>query len=139
MSIQLEFIDFIVPRALIEEKYPGGWLQCLKDHADLIGGRVWYDDDLFRDGAMNPMDIEHLVKEWQKMGFNTHDEDTEGNPIKWIDICVSSMLTGPTLECDWLAFDRTVCGYYLEGTDPGNLITRADFVPTDKIPDWVFE
>lgn len=139
MAITTEFIDFIVPIKTIKDKYPGGWKQCLKDHDYSIGRCVWYDEHLFRTGAMNPMDIEHLVKEWQKMGFNTHDENTEGNPIKWIDICVSSMLTGPTLECDWLAFDRTVCGYYLEGTDPGELIGRGNFEPTDKIPDWVFE
>lgn len=47
MAIQLEFIDFIVPRSVIEEKYPGGWVQCLKDHKNLIGGRVWYDEHLF--------------------------------------------------------------------------------------------
>lgn len=32
MAIALEFIDFIVPIALIRQKYPGGWEQCLRDH-----------------------------------------------------------------------------------------------------------
>ena len=47
VALALEFIDFVVPIARIREEYPGGWEQCLHDHADLIGGRVWYDDHLF--------------------------------------------------------------------------------------------
>ena len=61
MAVQLEFINFIAPIETINEKYPGGWEQRLKDHQNLIGGRVWFDDYLFRDGAMNPMDIGSLV------------------------------------------------------------------------------
>ena len=38
MAIALEFIDFVVPIALIRQKYPGGWEQCLQDHERLIGG-----------------------------------------------------------------------------------------------------
>jgi len=80
MSTACEFIDFIVPISAIKRKYPGGWEQCLKDHGYSIGRCVWYDQHLFRTGAMNPMDIEHLIKEWQRMGFHTHDEDADGNP-----------------------------------------------------------
>ncbi len=60
MTIALEFIDFIVPIAEIKKKYPGGRDQCLKDHENLIGGRVWFDEHLLRDGAINPGDIESL-------------------------------------------------------------------------------
>jgi len=52
MAIELEFINFIVLIHLIAQKYQGGWQQCLLDHAELIGGRVWYDEHLFRDGAV---------------------------------------------------------------------------------------
>ena len=61
MAVALEFIDFLVPIELIRQKYPGGWAQCLKDHERLIGGRVWFDEHLLRDGAMNPSDIESLL------------------------------------------------------------------------------
>lgn len=53
MTIALEFIDFIdfiVPRRAIEDKYPGGWEKCLVDHEDLIGSRIWYDDTYFEMG-----------------------------------------------------------------------------------------
>lgn len=32
MSVESEFIDFLVPIKIIKEKYTGGWEQCLKDH-----------------------------------------------------------------------------------------------------------
>lgn len=129
MTIQLEFIDFIVPRAVIEEKYPGGWIQCLKDHERLIGGRVWYDEYLFRDGAMNPMDIEGLVNEWQRLGFNTHKENEDGMPIEWLDVCVcESMLGGPTLKCDWLDVDLDTRTAILIGSNHGKPICRKDFI-----------
>jgi hypothetical protein len=41
MAVALDFFDFIVPIAVIREKRPGGWEQCLKDHERLTGGRVW--------------------------------------------------------------------------------------------------
>jgi hypothetical protein len=69
MAIALEHINFIVRRLTIEEKYPGGWEQCLIDHASSLGTRVWYDEHLFRDGAMNPIDMENLVNAWRDIGF----------------------------------------------------------------------
>ena len=70
MAISLEFIDFVIPVATIRAKYPGGWLKCLADHSALLGGRVWHDEHLFRDGAMSPRDIETLVHEWAELGFH---------------------------------------------------------------------
>jgi hypothetical protein len=66
MAIALEFIDFVVPIATIREKYPGGWDTCLRDHHELIGGRVWFDTHLFRDGAMSPADVRDLAQRWER-------------------------------------------------------------------------
>lgn len=85
MAVALEFIDFVVPIALIRQKYPGGWEQCLKDHERLIGARVWFDDHLLRDGAMNPRDIESLVEEWSDLGFEpTGMIDGQHGPRRWL-------------------------------------------------------
>lgn len=101
MAVALEFIDFIVPRSAIEEKYPGGWEKCLKDHAELIGRRAWHDEHLFRDGAMNPRDIQILVEEWIDLGFEAFIE-IDGQK-HWKDCCVvEHMFGGPTLPCDWI-------------------------------------
>ncbi|MDX9995073.1 MAG: hypothetical protein RBS28_07085 [Rhodocyclaceae bacterium] len=118
MAVALEFIDFIVPIAVIREKYPGGWEQCLKDHERLIGGRVWYDDHLLRDGAMNPHDIESLIDEWTALGFQPMEE-IDGER-RWKEVCVvESMFGGPTSPCEWLAIGEDGCSAYLKGTEPG--------------------
>lgn len=123
MAVALEFIDFIVPIAAIREKYPGGWEQCLKDHERLIGGRVWYDDHLLRDGAMNPNDIESLIDEWTEFGFQPMEE--RDGERTWKDVCVvESMFGGPTLPCEWLAIGEDGCSAYLKGTDPGPTRSR---------------
>jgi len=104
MAIDTEFIDFIVPIEMIRQKYPGGWEQCLIDHAPLLGGRVWYDDYLFRDGSMNPMYMHSIVEEWESMGF---EATREINGKKhWIDFCVHDMMGGVTLPCDWIVQKR---------------------------------
>ena len=50
MAVALEFINLIVPIALINQKFPGGWEKCLEEHKHLVGGRVWYDDHIKRWG-----------------------------------------------------------------------------------------
>lgn len=126
MAIALEFIDFVVPIATIRKKYPGGWTRCLRDHGGLIGGRAWYDDNLFRDGAMSPMDIEHIVKRWEGLGFEPFDETSGAR--RWKDMCVvESLLSGPTLPCNWLDFDPKERIAYLRGTEPGPIIGRDHF------------
>ncbi len=118
MAILTECLDFIVPIKVIEQKYPGGWAQCLDDHKNLIGGRVWYDEHLFRNGAMNPMDIESLVNHWTDLGF-TCVADKNGEKV-WQDICVfQSMFGGATLPCDWIDYDSKKQVAFLRGTDPG--------------------
>ncbi|MGZ8217082.1 hypothetical protein [Methylomagnum sp.] len=125
MAIALEFIDFIVPVAVIREKYPGGWEQCLRDHAPLIGGRVWFDDYLFHDGTMSPMDIRLLVEQWASMGFEPMDS-RDGVQV-WKDVCVvEAMFGGPTLPCDWIEFDGRERIAYLKGTEPGPTIGRNE-------------
>lgn len=123
MAIALEFIDFIVPIGIIRQKYPGGLEQCLRDHEPLIGGRVWFDEHLLRDGAMNPADIESLVEEWTSLGFQPTDE-IDGQRV-WQDCCiVESMLGGPTLPCEWIEFSENGRSAWLKGTQPGEVKWR---------------
>jgi len=123
MAVQLEFIDFIVPIALIRAKYPGGWEQCLKDHERLIGGRVWYDEHLFRDGSMGPQGIEVLLEEWSKLGFEPLIT-VDGERV-WHECCVvEHMFGGPTRPCSWLAMTEDGAAAYLKGTEPGKTAGR---------------
>jgi hypothetical protein len=132
MAVMTEFLDLIVPIAVIEEKYPGGWEQCLIDHKPAIGGRVWFDDHLFRDGAMNPEAMEVLLKEWWKMGFECSAE--KDGQRYWKDVCVfEGMAGGWSLPCDWLEFDMMTRTLYLKGTVMGEIKGRD----WDLIDDWV--
>lgn len=116
MAIMTEFINFIVPIKTIEEKYPGGWMQCKEDYVDSLWGRVWYDDHLFRDGAMNPMDMKDIVEDWEGMGFILFDE-VDGKK-HWKDVCVyEGMLGGATLPCSWLEEDRKNRSVALRGAE----------------------
>jgi len=129
MAIHTEFIDLIVPIETIRRKYPGGWEQCLQDHAPLLGGRVWHDDFLLRDGAMNPMDMQRLVEEWESRGF-TSTAEVNGKK-HWVDFCVHDMMGGVTLNCDWIvrASRRTVA----HSSDPHPEIVKH--LPPRKLED----
>ena len=126
MAIRLEFIDFVVPISIIKKKYPGGWEGCLRDHAPSIGGCVWFDKNLFRDGAMNPHDIEPLVKKWGDFGFETMGL-RDGEQI-WKEVCVvESIFGGLTLHCDWLTVKQEPDAFpiaFLTGTKPGSIVGR---------------
>lgn len=131
MAISLEFNDFVVPISLIREKYPGGWEQCLADHRDDIGGRVWYDEHLFRDGAMGAEYIEALIEEWSERGFQA-TEMVDGQEV-WKDMCVVSLFFagGPTLPCAWIGVDHEQACAYLLGQPAGDVIGPDSFEPDD--------
>lgn len=123
MAVILEFLNFIVPIEVIKAKYPGGWDQCLEDHSNLIGGRVWHDDYLFRDGAMNGSGIEELLDDWTDMGF-IPTKIINGETV-WNDLCVIDELNGVSrYTCDWLTYESIMRAAYLNGTDPDNLIRQ---------------
>ena len=123
MAVALEFIDFLIPVRIIKDKYPGGWDTFLKDYEYDLGRRVWFDEHLVRDGAMNPKDIELLVKEWKQMGFEPLGE-SNGEPY-WNDCCVLEvMFGGPTLPCNWIDYDPMKNCAFLRGTLPGEIFGR---------------
>jgi hypothetical protein len=124
MAVSLEIINLIVPIQTIRVKYPGGWDQCLADHKDVLGRRVWHDDHLFRDGAMNPSDMQWLVGEWERLGFEPF-EHVEGQR-RWKDMCVvEGMFGGPTIRCDWLRMDKRGHSAWLAGTKPGPVMYQG--------------
>jgi len=118
MAVGLYCMNFLVPIRTIEEKYPGGWKQCLKDHAQWLDGKVWFDQHLFHDGSMNPNEIEELIKKWQKMGFTITDQ-CDGRMV-WKDVaCIEY---ADHLYPDWLAFTSNGTAAYLAGTEVGETI-----------------
>lgn len=129
MAIALEFIDLLIPIVRIEETYPGGWKQCREDYAAAIGRRVWYDEHLFRDGAMDPAQMRTKVEGWAVLGFEitgVRPGRARTPPARyWKDVCVVDWAHGgPTLPCDWLQVDLKSRTAQLAGTDPGPLAWR---------------
>jgi len=103
MTIRTEFINFIVSRAAIEAKYPGGWGKFLIDQGfqgTNQRGRFWHDDYLYRNGAMNPIDMQSLVERWEQRGF-VGLQDFDGKKI-WTDFCVYEGFWPMEYECPWL-------------------------------------
>ena len=100
MAVELEYISLIIPISKIEEHYPGGFKQYKTDNADSIKRRIWYDQYLVRDGAMNGMDMEMMIREWEMMGFTSITQ--EDGQQQWKDLCVVDFFGGMTLPCKWL-------------------------------------
>lgn len=122
MAIQLSVINFIVPIETIENKYPGGWEQCLFDHGGSNdGGPIWYDDYLFRNGAMNQIDILMMLERWKALGFRTHKG---GKNPKWLDVCIiCAFFDKPTMPCDWIVTDGAIA--YMKDKPIGEVIGWA--------------
>jgi hypothetical protein len=123
VAVRLEFIDVLVPVHVIEEKYPGGFAQCLADHRPLIGRRMWHDGRLLRDGALDPARARALVEGWQALGIE---------PLQWVnkrlawkDVCVvDTTAGGPTVVCDWLEWDPKRRVAWLRGETRGEAVGR---------------
>jgi hypothetical protein len=118
MAIALQFANFIVPRAVIRDRYPGGWSACLNDHRSLIGGRVYYDDHLFRDGAMGWDGIERLLREWSARGF-VPTVTADGREFSK-DVCVIDVFSGTLWPCDWVTRQGAFVAHHA-GIEPGKL------------------
>ena len=101
MAIDLEFLNFIVPISVIERKYPGGWQQCRTDYIGETGGPSRHDDQLFRLGAMDPLSMGLMVREWEEMGFQI-ERKVKGES-RWNHGCIiGAGECAPTLPCAWL-------------------------------------
>lgn len=125
MAVRLEFINLIVPIKIIEKHCENGFKGFLEDVKEMIGGKIWYDEHLFRDGAMNPMDIESLVDFWTNKGLTPYEEK-DGQKC-WKDMCaVEGMFGGPTLPCNWIVFDRENNCVHLKGHEKGKIIGREE-------------
>ncbi len=100
MAVELEFINIIIPIAVIEKLYVGGFNKYKKDNLQQIGKTIWFDDYIVREGAMNPKTIQEMVKIWESYGLTGI---TDNHGIKeWSDLCVVDFIGGLTLSCEWL-------------------------------------
>jgi hypothetical protein len=122
MAISLEFLNLVVPIHRIKEIYPDGWSGCLRDHAKSIGRIVWYDDHLFRTGAMDFDMMDHLIEKWTRLGFEA-TELVEGKTV-WTDFCVLGSFGSSQHQCPWLVVDRAERIAWMRDAERGEAIGR---------------
>lgn len=67
MAVILEFYSLVIRRDRLEAALPGGWPQYLAEYGEPFEG--WFDEDLLRTGAMNPMDFDFQIKHWRRRGL----------------------------------------------------------------------
>lgn len=132
MPVRCCFYDIIIPIANIERSYPGGFPALKSDFANLIGGRVWYDDYLLRDGAMSADDAYRAIEGWESFGLQA--SEGTGPSFRWKDLCMFSVFGGGPIRCDWLHFDRRRQCVYLKGTPSEPVIGRLEMNAVGIIP-----
>lgn len=145
MAVALEFINIVVPIAIIDAKYPGGWDAYRKEWEVFLGLSTWHDETLLREGAMSPHDIESMIRCWEEHGLTPYKE-VEG--VKhWQDICVLDSFSGPTLPCDWIEWDNSKNIAWHKNGDKENIVGRRpdiekflanqpERLPLPQLPQW---
>lgn len=123
MSVLAEAISVIVPRAVLDAKYPGGLAAY---HADCPNETFCTDEHLTRVGFMSPVDVEAYVRRLQSHGFVY----LRGG--KAVDLCVVDQHRGPTTPCDWIEGGKHADGYtavWLAGADPSTMYAPINWSP----------
>ena len=123
--IALEFLNFIIPVNVIEQKYSGGWEACLRDHAKSIGRVVWYDDHLFRTGTMDADLMDNLIEKWTGLGFQA--TECIGDSLLWKDFCVLTSYGMSEHDCPWIKVDTAARVAWVSGTEQGEAVGRDHF------------
>lgn len=64
--------------------------------------RICFDDYLYKEGSMSPLDNERILKKWEEKGLVLTEE--RHGKIYWKDLCILEMVNDQPLEhpCDWI-------------------------------------
>jgi len=67
--LRIEFICLVVNRRSLDQIYPGGSNEFIKDWGPFNGRSSAYDDDLIKFGAMDPAVIDDLIRRLEDLGL----------------------------------------------------------------------
>jgi hypothetical protein len=121
MALKLEYINVIVPVARIRDTF--GDDDYVRRFA-VSTATTWSDGRLYREGCMNPYDLEEILTEWKERGLTV--SVTRDGQTHWQDLCVVNSGQGPSFPCEWLAYDRQTNTAWLKGYPPGVAVGPAD-------------
>ena len=99
MAIELEFINLVVRKSTLKEKYQGGIEQFRKD---LPNRSLREDEDLVRSGCMNWNDLGHFERIINSKGLAYKEQETT-------DYVIISSLQGALWTVDWIGFENSAC------------------------------
>ena len=123
MAVKLEYINVIIPIKNIERCASiGGFKGFLEITGWLLGEIDWYDQYLYRTGAMNPLDIDDIVEEC--LGYGLVPVTKKAGKKMWGDLCVVDTAYGLTLPCDWIEVDLKGRCAWMKGKPKGKMRGR---------------
>ena len=103
MSIPLECINIVIPIASLN-KCPS-----IRNVSEFLaektcpGSGCWSDAHLYREGAMNELDLMLALGRWKEMGLKP--KRRRNGLEEWYELCVVDTFSGPTLPCRWLEYN----------------------------------
>lgn len=120
MAVRIKALSVVVPIERINaSSIPGGLQGILSSHPQIAGKAFWHDEYLFVEYAMNPMDTQALVQQWESYGLVAR---VDANGVRtWKEVCVVDYYQGPTLPCDWLEFDPSTKVAWMKGESSGEI------------------
>jgi len=121
MAVKLEFCNVIVPVDKIREKLGD---DQFRSRFAQITATTWHDGHLFREGCMNPWDLEEILDEWEDQGFDLIERI--GGEKHWKDVCVVNSGRGPTYPCEWIVYDPEKNIVWLKGHETGPTVGPGD-------------
>jgi len=130
MAIEMECLSVVVPKSVIELRYPGG----LSQYRDDCPNQTFLEDEhLTRIGFMAPSDVKNFTDHLIALGLVFLDER-----MRSVELVVVDMMGGPTTDCKWLKFKNDERGSrcWLRGTRPGKL-SKPERAPDEK-PKFLF-
>lgn len=120
MALELEYFNVIVPVATIRTKLGD---DAYKHRFAAITAITWNDGYLFREGCMNPYELEDVLREWEEQGFELLGDS--GGQKYWQDLCLVNSGYGPSYPCDWIEYDQQTNTVWLKGRPPGKAVGPA--------------
>ena len=126
MPIQLECLNLVIPIHKLKKKCAKvlGDIDTFLDQAQSQDG-IWFDEHLYREGAMNSLDLMLRLEKWKKAGLKLTRK--RSGVVEWDDLCVVDSFSGPTLPCRWLKYNSVKLSAWLAGT-PRNDNHKAETI-----------
>ena len=125
MPVMLEYISVIIPRKVLEEKYPPGF----RSFRSSFGGRVFCCDRyIARVSFMGPQGVDWFIEEMSRWGL-VYIEDG-----KCVDMAVVDWCSGVCVPCDWLA-DYVIgdgCRSVAHVDDDSTEISKPDYYSSEE-------